>query len=374
MLAGYGRLWMVGLRLVLVGSTVVLLLGGGAVAARSGRPAEMRGAEGAVVDAPRVSFTFIRDARIGTPEAIAVGADGALWFTGNKWGGTYMASCTDSWIGRVATTGGVSLFRNTLIHSRCPRAITPGPDGALWFTMYDRYDEAGLIGRITTSGSVRVYNGPGEWMCPRQIGAGHDGALWFTTQTSIHESVTCEESIGRLTTSGAFTLYGNTRVVEPFGIATAIDGSIWFTDGDWSADRIGRLTPKGAFVFYRLRRALAGSITVGPDGALWFLSDPTGDHLDARTTIGRLTTKGTFTFFRHVGADLSGLTAGSDGALWFTDRKSHSIGRIITTGAVTIYRNNGITTPSGITTGRDGTLWFLDGSGKVGRARILPGR
>jgi len=65
------------------------------------------------------------------------------------------------------------------------------------------------------------------------------------------------------------------------------------------------------------------------------------------------------------------ITAGPDGALWFTNdtnNNSGSIGRITTTGKVTIYTAPGINAPVGITAGPDGTLWFADSNNdSIGR-------
>jgi virginiamycin B lyase len=64
------------------------------------------------------------------------------------------------------------------------------------------------------------------------------------------------------------------------------------------------------------------------------------------------------------------ITVGPDGALWFTDGAENAIGRITTNGAITEY-GTGITSgsyPNGIATGPDGALWFTEAnSGKVGR-------
>ena len=58
--------------------------------------------------------------------------------------------------------------------SASPDGIAAGPDGALWFTN----DGNNSIGRITTAGMVTNYTGPGI-TAPLAITAGPDGALWF---------------------------------------------------------------------------------------------------------------------------------------------------------------------------------------------------
>jgi virginiamycin B lyase len=65
-----------------------------------------------------------------------------------------------------------------------------------------------------------------------------------------------------------------------------------------------------------------GSITSGPDGALWF---------KATAMVGRLTTDGAFTLFpiRNATNGPEAIASGPDGALWFTEDNANSkIGRI----------------------------------------------
>ena len=120
---------------------------------------------------------------------IAVGPDGALWFTeyfGNN-------------IGRITTTGSMTDFRIPTANAT-PEGIALGPDGALWFT------EAGAnkIGQMTTTGSFSEFPIPTAGSFPRGIAAGPDGAPQF--------------------------------------IVAAPDGAMWFTEG--SGDKIGRITSR----------------------------------------------------------------------------------------------------------------------------------
>ncbi|HKT38545.1 MAG TPA: hypothetical protein VJR48_09240, partial [Ktedonobacterales bacterium] len=54
--------------------------------------------------------------------------------------------------------------------------IALGPDGAFWFTEPD----SGQIGQITTSGEISEFSLPTAHSAPNGITAGPDGALWFT--------------------------------------------------------------------------------------------------------------------------------------------------------------------------------------------------
>ena len=104
-------------------------------------------------------------------------------------------------------------------------------------------------------------------------------------------------------------------------------------------------------------------IAAGPDGALWFT--------DASRGIGRITTTGTITLY-PVPTQSSqpwGIVAGPDGALWFTEFSANQIGRSTTAGVVTEYAiptaNSG---PRLITAGPDGALWFTEETAnKIGR-------
>ncbi len=73
--------------------------------------------------------------------------------------------------------------------------------------------------------------------------------------------------------------------------------------------------------------SLPGTITTGPDGALWFTNDALNSN-----TIGRITTSGKVTIY--TGADINGpvgITTGPGGTLWFADNANSSVGRITTT-------------------------------------------
>src|SRR5207245_11434516 len=70
------------------------------------------------------------------------------------------------------------------------------------------------------------------------------------------------------------------------------------------------------------------------------------------------------------------ITVGPDGNLWFTEDSGNKIGRITPAGVITEFPlppnlncpPNGINSPLGITAGPDGNLWFTESYGhKVGR-------
>lgn len=102
-----------------------------------------------------------------SPSGIAA-SSGALWFTGFD----------SNEIGRVATDGTVTNHFPTPTAGSQPSGIALGPDGALWFT--ETSASANKIGRMTTGGLITEFTIPTPSSDPSDIVAGPDGNLWFT--------------------------------------------------------------------------------------------------------------------------------------------------------------------------------------------------
>ena len=284
------------------------------------------------------AVTQYADPSIADPTSITPGPDGALWFTNNA---------NDS-IGRVTTSGVVTNFTDPSVSS--PTAIAAGPDGALWFTN----NANSSIGRITTAGVITQFTDP-TIVKPIDITAGPGGALWFTNNAS--------SSIGRITTAGVVSNFANPTISNPTSIAVGPDGALWFTN--YSSNSIGRITTSGVVSNYADPSGGPSNVTAGPDGALWFTNH--GNH-----SIGRISTGGIVTHFSAPGVDSPySITTGPDGAMWFTNNGQHSIGRISTSGIVSLYTNTEISNPLGIAAGPDGALWFDNvGSNSIGRITV----
>jgi streptogramin lyase len=286
----------------------------------------------------------------GTPYAIVIGSDGAVWFT--------EAECT-SGIGRLSSAG---TWQHWSITGNCesqPLAITKGPDGNLWFA-----DVWSAYGRVKPSGEITRFSMP-EASYPSGITTGPDGNLWLTVA-----SPQSKPFIAKVATNGTelaeYPLPSTAG--EPRGIVSGPDGAIWFTE----SAGIGRLTMSGQLTEFPLPVGNgSGSpfqIAVGPDRNIWFVEYmPEGDG-----RVGRMTPDGGLSEFATPGlGGLQWITAGPDQALWFTAAHSNTIGRIALNGSVTSfpvpsYRSQ----PVGIMTGPDGNIWFTeapgDTTGKIG--------
>jgi virginiamycin B lyase len=225
----------------------------------------------------------------------------------------------------------VTIYRDRSIRY-LGEAIAAGPDGALWFTMYDEeamYNgdpRASGIGRITTAGKVTVFRGR-TIEGPGGITAGRDGALWFT----MFNYKWPYAGIGRITPNGSVTATSlNAGEVggggPSFGITVGPDRAIWFRHPRVDFDSIGRISTAGEVKMFRDRRirgGLSDSMTSGPDGALWFTND---------SSIGRITTGGVVSVYKDMSIkpshEIAGIATGPDKAIWFTNPSGKSIGRL----------------------------------------------
>ncbi len=83
-------------------------------------------------------------------------------------------------------------------------------------------------------------------------------------------------------------------------------------------------------------------------------------------SIERITTTGTISTISATD-DPGSITAGPDGALWFANPAD--VGRITTSGAISSY-GPGVGYPASITAGPDGALWFINSDNAIGRVTV----
>ncbi len=280
---------------------------------------------------------FALPASLKSPDTIALGPDGALWFTQQDPNDKRTASA----LGRITTSGDVRAV--ALPRGSRPRALTAGPDGALWYAAAGT--DIGRLGRVTPAGVSELLL-PGGLDSADGIVTGADGALWFTSGARVGRLVpgaaptfiavpdtgislqriiadpsgalwfTVDDTIRRITPAGALSTFRVPPLshYEPSrDIALTADGTLWFTSYDDA--RIGRIAPSGRIRFYDLPDALdePGEITVGPDGAIWYVGI---------LTLGRIAPGGEITSFTLPDSSATtfdnDLTSGPDGAIWFT--------------------------------------------------------
>jgi streptogramin lyase len=267
----------------------------------------------------------------------------------------------------TAAIGEITEFSDGLSQNNGPHAITPGPDGNLWFTNPGNSDTQS-IARITMEGTIIEFRkGIGDIVI-ESIARGSDTNLWFTNPT---------KAINRLTPTGELTEFTDGPRVElrPFSIVRGSDGNLWFTVQGGEPRAIGRITPEGEITEYMAglnTGSFPSGITAGPDGNVWFTDEGT------TPAIGRITPSGKITEFSEglaSGSTISQIAPGPDGNLWFTNRgTTKAIGRITPSGEITQFSEGlgAASNPRGITPGPDGNLWFtdrgtVDGTRAIGR-------
>jgi sugar lactone lactonase YvrE len=241
-----------------------------------------------------------------------------------------------------------------------------------------------MIGRITPAGAVTEFPVPSsDGTSLNDLIVGPDGNLWFTESAFGSGGTSGPAAVGRITPSGAVTTFPLPSTED--GIAGALTvgphGDLWFPEFHElrAPQKIGRITPAGVLTEFRLpaRYGPPSDLTVGPDGDLWFTTFANSGHGGA---VGRITPAGAITEFSvPTAADISPgeLTVGPDGNLWFSGypakRSRYStIDRITPAGSFTQFRvpTAGIN-PGDLTVGPDGNLWVPEyatsGTGAVGR-------
>ena len=295
------------------------------------------------------SITEFPVGNFGTPFRITPGPDGALWFT----------TFADG-VARITTAEVVTYFDFPGVFMAVD--IATGSDGNLWFTFGnpdDAFPNSG-VSRVTPAGVLTVFPLPDDRSLPWGIIGGQDGALWFTERTG--------NRIGRLTTSGVLTEFPlPTPGSAPTAIAAGPDGALWFTET--GGNRIGRMTTDGVITEFSIPTSASQpmGISSGPDGNLWFTER-------AANKIGRITTEGTITEFAipTLGSGPVDIVAGPFGSLWFTERDANQIGRVTTAGAFTeLPVPTPASSPEGIAVGPDSSVWFTEAlADKIGRVQI----
>jgi streptogramin lyase len=217
-----------------------------------------------------------------------------------------------------------------------PYGITKGPDGNVWVS-------GSSLSKVTTNGDETQYS---QLNGGNYVITGNDNNLWSTSGKNIFKT----------TTNGEQTTYAVDSTVG--AIIKGADGNQWFTTSD---NKVGKITSEGAYTYYALPTTnirLSSGIASGPDGNIWVAGVYKTDS-ETFAQLIRITTSGSITEFPIAGAPLAidSLTSGPDGKIWFTAPDSYKIGKMTTSGTVTLYNVPNVK-PNKILSGSDGNLWF----------------
>lgn len=156
--------------------------------------------------------------------AIAAGA-GAVWFTESCWRRYSTRSGHTASIDRIDRTGKITRYP---ISPRFePISVAVGSDGSVWFGESQVQGWHSMIGRVKRSGRVVEFRVP-EAGWPNSIAVGPAGRLWFPSRTGGHVTRALD-SIGPGGGIGEPICLDPECNLEPTGLATGLDGSIWFS-------------------------------------------------------------------------------------------------------------------------------------------------
>jgi virginiamycin B lyase len=183
---------------------------------------------------------FFLPAGAGGPWGIAVGSDDKIWFT----------EVTSGKIGRLdPLTGTISEFQLPTPNSQ-PQGIVLGSDGALWGT-----EAAGnRVFRIDVDGHATEFPIPTPDSVPVSIAAGRGGVLWVSELSG--------GKLLRISTAGRIREFPLPRGARPYGVVSAPDGNVWFSDR--GRNRIGLVTPAGRVFDYLLPTPKAQPTAIVP--------------------------------------------------------------------------------------------------------------
>jgi streptogramin lyase len=339
------------------GTTVTLTYTGGTLSSASIVASGTGISSTAATFAPTPTFyQFSIPVATNRPQWIAQGSDGNMWFTENP----------GSKVARITPAGVVTEFTVPTASAQ-PQMIIGASDGNLWFTEFSTTPAPGTskIARVTTTGTFTEFStlfAPPPPDNPLGLVDRGDGNIWYVANGSsrvgfqgINSGVAGETSVP-------------TANSGPFGIATAPDNNLYYTES--ATDKIGRIA--NLFTAQSEISLTTGtvpeSIVRGPDGNLWFTENGTGKI--GRLSPNSFSVTGEFPTPTANSAPV-GITVGQDGALWFTENGQDKIGRITTGGTVTEYASpvTGLGL-RGIAVAPDGSLWFCEPGTGLNPGRI----
>jgi virginiamycin B lyase len=271
------------------------------------------------------------------PTAVAVGPDGAVWFTLDF--ADAIGVLRDGRLRRIPKAG----------QNFEPLGLAVDRTGTAWYT-----DGPGrVISRVAPDGGLASFALATPVVKLGRLATAPDGAVWFAEESA--------DSLTRLK-DGAFTRHVvGPAGVGPFGVAVDARGAVWGTLP--RANRLVRIAAGGDIAEFEppTRAALLGDVAVAPDGAVWFL------EMQANK-IGRLAA-GRFDEFAVPtrSAGLTALAVAPDGAVWFTELRGQRLGRLRDGVIVEFPLPDGAARPFGIAVDGGGNVWYTNLGGALGR-------
>ena len=206
----------------------------------------------------------------GGPHAVAPGSDGSSVFVGARdCGYVGRFDTTTTAFSMVVPPGGfLPCTPDPVDAGRGPFSAVQGPDGKVYFTLYDSaaVDGFGDVARVNPNGTE--FQAAMVGLHPLDITVGPDNNVWFTVNGMSGTS----GRVGRITPATfkveLFKLPGD--VQGPRGIVSGGDGNLYVLGGE--AGAIWRVTTAPVPTITPVASGLPGPSfgELGPDGRIWF--------------------------------------------------------------------------------------------------------
>lgn len=271
------------------------------------------------------------------PTAIAVAADGTVWFT-------------------IEFSNSIGVLRNGTVtklpkgrQNLEPIGLAVDSHGFAWYTDAP----ARVIARIAPDGTITSFPLRGPIAKLARLTVGPDDAVWFAEATSL--------AVTRLK-GGTFTRFeASSFSAAPFGVAVDRGGTVWATLQN--VNRLVRISRDGRLTELDVptRGSVPSDITVDPTGAVWFLEfrgNKIGRYADGRFTEFPVPTPR---------AGLTGLAAAPDGAVWFAEIRGHALGRLHDGVIAEFPLPRSDARPFDVAVDAANNVWYTDLSGWLGR-------
>ncbi|MBV8654856.1 MAG: hypothetical protein JO160_02355 [Candidatus Eremiobacteraeota bacterium] len=186
---------------------------------------------------------------------------------------------------------------------------------------------------------------------PFDIAAARDGTLWFTEPGL--------SAIGHIGGDGTIRqFFIPTRGGEPEGIVAGGDGSMYFAEhmGPNYATHVATIASDGHVTEYNDSNLMPIGVAAGPNGSMWFTQGCAGLAVLSHGKVTQYPISG-------ITGESPAIVRAPDGSMWFSEDGTARIGRVGPEGQLRTYtglmyesKYNDI--PNGVTAGPDGNLWW----------------
>ncbi len=272
------------------------------------------------------------------PAAIAVGKDGAVWFT-------------------IDFSNAIGVFRNGKIEripkggtNRDPIGIDVDDAGNAWYA-----DTGALsIGRVSKNNEIKNFSLGTPIARMNRLAIAPDGAVWFAENSSNSVTRLKDDTLERYDMQA-------TRGT-PYGIAVDKHGNAWATLQ--AAGQIVRINTQGKLDWFWVPTPASAptDIVADRDGTIWFLefrSNKLGRFKNEE--FSEYPVPSEFSI-----AGLAGLAAAPNSDIWFAMVREHALGRFRNGAFKTFTLRRPDARPMGVTVDPGGNVWYVDVKGYLG--------